>query len=77
MFYLWSRTNRSDLRHLVRIRRVIFYFHELHSGHYLLTNICWCFFSDSIIYETDLLAKFGRRPSAIDSIVEHFRSIAS
>jgi hypothetical protein len=52
----------------------------LHSGHYLLTNIFWRFFSDEtidIIDETDLLAIFGRRPTAIDSIVEQFRSIAS
>ena len=44
---------------------------------YLLTNIFWCFFSDSIIDETDLLAIFDRRPTDIDSIIEHFRSIAS
>jgi hypothetical protein len=70
---------RLDLRHLVRIRRVNFYFHVLHSGHYLLTNIFWCFFGDNIIDETDLLAILDRRPTAIyiDTIVEHFRSIAS
>jgi hypothetical protein len=67
---------RIDLRHLVRIRRVNFYFHVLPSGHYLLTNIFECFFSDNIIDETDLLAIFGRRPTAIDPIVKHFRSMA-
>jgi hypothetical protein len=76
MFYLWS-IGRLDLRHLVRIRRVNFYFHVLHSEHYLLTNIFWCFFSVNIIDETDLLAIFDRRPTAIDFIVEHFRSLAS
>jgi hypothetical protein len=51
---------RIDLRHLVRIRRVNFYFRVLHSGHYLLTKTLWCFFSDNIIDETDLLAIFDR-----------------
>jgi hypothetical protein len=51
---------RVDLRHIVRIHRVNFYFHELHSGHYLLKNIYWCIFSDNITDETDLLAIFDR-----------------
>jgi len=66
--------SRLDFHHIVRIRRVKFYFHILHVKHTLLYNMYWMYLSSNHSKDCDLVvAGFKCKRDLCSDSFEHFR----